>query len=328
MRGKSAFEQIIDKKPGFAKEEAERAAEVFSPPPPPLEPTRHRPLLEDIFDKPPGFGREAAERAAAVDSPAPPAPPLGAQASIRPDVQTPHPLGTQVPRDHRVLGTQDPSELVPKYQRDLGTQDHQQEARHPSRQLREQFKTRLPREKIKSYKMYCLRHDVDIQEMVEQALDEYLERHPEGSLGTQGPGYPRPPRGSLGTQDPHMIDRSMIDDNKISSIARIYTEYTGRTPNRSDLYWMRRYAGRPLIQVEYGVVTTVFNKLNGGTAEDPIRSFKYCIAEIEKAAELGEMERARAALATAKKRLSEVLADLSPSYRKDLPPNEGEPGQS
>jgi hypothetical protein len=160
----------------------------------------------------------------------------------------------------------------------LGRPKVRPDADYISRKLRDRINLRLPKAKLHRFKVNALERGLALQEWFELAGD-FLCKAP---LDAQ---VPLDAQDTWTPSEPAHINRNLIDLDlmMISSISSLFSTYTGRTPSRKDLYWMKQDCHRRIEHIEIGIVTTVLNKLRGSTADVPINSYLYCRDEILKA---------------------------------------------
>jgi hypothetical protein len=204
-----------------------------------------------------------------------------------PDIQVPElapqiPVyqAPQIPREERY-----PDTRIPK------------EAHYPSRQNRTQTSLRLPSNKLKFYKVWCLQQGMDFQDAVEQALDYWIPIY-QATQQSQIPGYPNPqvPRnpgiqqpGALIEHDFHDDDDSIKNDNHLHQVRGLYTQLSGKKWTKRDDDDYRKVSILPLETI-LPIMRTVHQR-----AGAPIGSFAFFVTSIQK--ELaGGGEQGRAAL--------------------------------
>lgn len=245
------------------------------------------------------------EKEGDIPRPTPLPPPV--ENSPNPGTQIPK-LTTQIPSPDTQIPKADTQ--IPRYPEPLrevpdmstGYPDTQREYHYPSRKERTQTSLRLPSNKLKFYKRWCLDNDMDFQVAVEKALDDWIPRYPD----TQVSGYPdtQIPTDHDHDHDDYDINHDRYrNDHHHQSVVKLYEELAGRRWTKRDDDDYEKIKNLNLDQI-ISLMRTVHNRPHG-----PIGSFNYFAKSI-----LSEMKVQGGGRAGLRKQYEKFLREIRQTY--------------
>lgn len=148
------------------------------------------------------------------------------------------------------------------------------DAQFKSRQERTKLTVRLPNYKINKYKDFAFRNKLDMQELIEFALDKVLD----GQITLDGQekldsqiGRPNADRSDR--SDLKDIDRS-LDVQKLNEVLDFYKYWTGNQITPKDESSYETIEHFDLIDIKIGILQAV------KYSKEPVRIFNYCAKAI------------------------------------------------